>query len=217
MSEEHAKRPGPSAEARAKAAETRRQNREERARLLIESLRVPAEPEPFDPTGDDDLSLDNLLSKDEIEEIRRTERVKFLAEQKRIARDAAIARVRAEVRDEIGATPEQEAHNRWLAELETVTINLPRLRQPNGREAPPEPLRINGRRYDHGRTYTVERGLAQFLMWQMNQAHMHVAQVDGRSRNYYNEQTGRMMYQGGPMSGGAPSMSFEGIHRRPAA
>ncbi len=198
-----------------KGAETRRKNREAAKAAGLPHPELVAEELEMVPQPEDDYS--ELLSPEEIEEIRVAERAKYRAEQKAKAKKALVDKIRTEERDRLGSTPADELQLRWLNELVPITITMPRLRRPNGAEQPPEPIILDQRIFNHGRTVMVTRAQALTLAEVMGKAWMHVAQVDGRTRTYYNEQTGQMMYQGGyARGGGNPGMSFDALHRRPA-
>jgi hypothetical protein len=167
------------------------------------------------PSPIDEERLDDLLDDDEIAEIkarakrdvdkeRRKERAKKLY-------DAALA----EARREAGTMPADEAFAAEMEEPVQIYIDLPRLRKANGGEVDPDPIIIDQRIFQPGRTYTVNMGLAIYLNDLMDKNRRHLAQVDGRSRTVYHQGSGQMIYQGGAASGGPNGPAFAAIHKRP--
>jgi hypothetical protein len=100
----------------------------------------------------------------------------------------------------------------------TIRVSMPALRKAAGHgELPPEPIIIDQKIFHSGVSYQVPRAQAVYIASLMDLARRHVNQVDGRSRTYYAEGVGQMIYQGGAAAGGGSAgQSFEAIHRRPA-
>jgi hypothetical protein len=219
----------------AKGAETRRRNAAARKAAVSagaetsrkvkltdpENSRVSLGPAPLtdiehaqteeEPEG----RLDDLLSDEEIVEIYAQARVKVANERKAARKKELMDRAVEEERRGLGLIPQSTAYRKWLDELVEIDIRIARLRRPNGSEAPPDPILIDGRAFHHGRRETVTRAQAITLLDIMNKQHQHVAHVDGRPRVHYNEQIGRIMYQGGFANGGIGGPEFGNIHRRP--
>lgn len=177
----------------------------------LASLGLAAEPE-------DDFRLDDILTNEEIEAIKAKAREQVAKERRQKRARLLMDLATDEARRELGLVPVDEAFEREMAELGDIRINLPRLRLANGRECPPDPIIIDQRVFVHGRTYqNITLAQRLYLADLMGKAWMHVAQVDGRSRTYYNEQLGTMVYPGGLASGGGSAgFGFDAIHRRPA-
>ena len=208
-------------EMRAKAQETR--NRKKAEKLAAEQAGAAETPPTLADLGlvaepEDDYRIDpeEILSNEEIEAIRAEAKAKVAADQKKARRKLVYDLAMVEARREAGEIPFDEERERELAEKTQIRINLPRHRLATGRELPPDPIILDQRIFNHGRTYTVTRAEAEYLMDRMARSWEHMAQVDGRSKTYYNEQLGTMMYQGGAATGGGGfGMSFDSIHRRP--
>lgn len=145
--------------------------------------------------------LDNVLSDDEIAAIYRRAEAEIDAEEKKARSQKLMALARDEVRRKRNLVPPKEARQKELEEWTDIRIVLPSLRTPSGREIPPDPIILDQRVFVHGRSYRVTRAVAEYLNDRMNQCRMHMAQVDGRARTYYNEQMGTMIHQGGPAHG----------------
>lgn len=175
----------------------------------LADLGLPAQPE-------DDFRVDEILTNEEIQAIRAEALRQVEADLKKSRRAQFLAAATEEARRNLGLVPVDEAWEAEMKELGDIRINLPRLRLANGRECPPDPIILDQRVFAHGRTYVnVEKHQRLYLMERMARAWEHVAQVDGRSKTYYNEQLGTMMYPGGPASGGSfGALSFDAIHRR---
>lgn len=215
--------------AQAKAAATRRQKNADARAARLAAANAEPQPEPAEiaPTlaelglraePEDDIRLDEILTNEEIEAIKVRARAQVAADRKKARSKILMDLALAEARRESGDTPVDEERERELAQITSIRINLPRLRLANGREAQPDPIIIDQRMFVHGRTYQVTVAQYEYLMDLMNKAWMHVAQVDGRSRTYYSEQIGTMIYQGGMASGGSlgVGVSFDAVHRRAA-
>lgn len=207
---------------REKSAATRRANAAKRA------VAIPPSDEGERPVSladlgfaaaidDDVLPTDGLLTAEEIEAAKAAGRKKYLDEQKKKARQAMTDLAYDEARREAGVMPPDEEDRKAREELVQVRVQMPTLRKPTGGELPPEPILLDQRLFVSGRTYTVERHVAVYLVGLMDLARRHVNQVDGRSKTYYAEGVGQMIYQGGAAAGGPAGPSFGAIHRRPAA
>jgi len=165
---------------------------------------------------EDDFRVDDVLSAEDIAEIRQAARDKVAAEKRASRKKLFMQLALDEARREAGDMPADEAERKANEEMVDIDIRMPRLRTANNRELPPEPIIIDGRVFTDGRSYHVNRAQAVYLMDRMGQARMHTAQVDGRSRTYYNQEVFMLMHQGGIAAGGAVGPSFDAIHRRPA-
>jgi hypothetical protein len=157
-----------------------------------------------------------ILTEAEKDAIRAAERKRIHDEERAAARKAFVEEIRQQVRREAGTIPVSEEDKAYREELVQVRVQMPALRKPTGGEQAPEPILLDGRVYVSGRTYTVERQVAVFLVSIMDQNRRMVNQADGRSRAYYAERAGTMIYQGGLAQGGGMGPSFDAIHRRPA-
>lgn len=178
--------------AKAAAAKSEAPHAEEAPTLASLGL-SDAEPE--------DDRLDDILTNDEIEAIKARAIEQVMRERKAARTKKMLDAATVEARREMGLVPADEERKRELEEMTTIRINLPRLRLANGREATPDPIILDQHVFVHGRTYAVTRAQHEYILDLMNKAWMHVAQVDGRSRTYYNEQLGTMVYQGGVAHG----------------
>ena len=219
-------------EMRAKAQETRNRKKAEKLAAAIplspegeaKVAEIAAEIPPtladlglVAETEDDyRIDPDEILTNEEIAAIRAEAKAKVAADRKKAKRKLVLDLAMVEARREAGEIPFDEERERELAEMTTIRINLPRHRLATGRELPPDPIILDQRMFMHGRTYQVTKAVAEYLMDRMARSWEHMAQVDGRTKTYYNEQLGTMMYQGGVASGGGGfGMSFDAIHRRP--
>jgi hypothetical protein len=180
------------------------------------SVEEPEVSEPLTlPSPIDEDRLDDLLDDDEIAEIKARARREVDKERKKARAKKLYDAALAEARREAGTLPVDEA---WAAEMEQpvrVYIDLPRLRKANGGEVDPDPIIIDQRIFQAGRTYEVPFGMAVYLNDLMDKNRRHMAQVDGRSRTVYHQSTGQMIYQGGAAAGGPGGPSFTAIHKRP--
>lgn len=206
-----------SEELKAKMAEGRRLSRERKAQEPVMEpdegpieLKLPAE----------DLRLDDILSDEEIAEIRREARAKALREQKEARKKAVADEELRKARRSLGETPQDEVHRQDMEEPTRVFVQMPRLRKPTGGEQDPEPIIIDQKIYTSGRWYTVPKGRAIYMRWLMAMAERHVDQVDGRSRARFNPGTYQVEWTAGvpnsAAAGGTLAPSFETIHRRPS-
>ena len=201
--------------ARVKGLEKRRANKAAKLAALEAGPEI-SQPVDLVPVIEPDPTLD-LLSDEEIEEIRAQEKKKYDAEKKNLLKKAAAEQIRLELRRTGGDIPDDEEQVRRNKEMVLITIRMPRLRKPNGGEQDPEPIIIDRKMFAPNRTYEVTRGQADMLQWIMDSARKHVNSVDGRSRSYYSGELGTVIHQGGIASGGGSlGTSFDSIHRRPA-
>jgi len=163
-------------------------------------------------------SPDDILSKDEIEAIYAAALVSAQKERKEARRKEIMEKALEEARRSAGMIAPATEQEKFLAELVDITIRLPRLRMPGGKESAPDPIIIDQQLFHNGVTRRVPRSQAQYLMDLMWRAKAHAAQVDGRSRHYYDADMGRVVYMGGPAQTGASlaGPSFDSIHKRPA-
>lgn len=199
----------------AKAAATRRA----KAAIKAAPLEAPELPQDAPPTL---ASLGfgaatEYLSTEEIAAAQEAGRKRYRDEQRSLARKAAVDAAYNEARSESGAVPPDEEWLRYQLDLVQVRIQMPTMRKPGGGELPPEPIIIDQKLFVSGRTYTVERHVGVYLASLMDLARRHVNQVDGRSRTYYSQEIGTMVYQGGEAKGGGPAVTFDAIHKRAAA
>ena len=225
----------------AKSAATRRANAAAKTRAALEAVQTPSDKgisrqasaqvlaafnEPAEPQTLADLGFVapveeapglDVLSVEEIEAARIAGRKKYADEQKRKARQAATDAAYDDARRDAGTMPADEEEARARKEIVSIRIQMPTLRKPTGGELPPEPIILDQRVFVSGRTYQVERHVANYLASLMDHVRRHVNQVDGRSKTYYAQDVGQMIYQGGTAAGGAGGPSFDAIHRRPAA
>lgn len=148
--------------------------------------------EPEDPYG---------LTEEEKQEIIAAAHRKVDAEKRAAAKKAFEQQALYDARREAEAIPPDEERQAWLKELVRIRISLPRLRTMSGRELRPDPILIDQNVFLDGQFYTVERHVAMYLEYLMSEQRKHVSQVDGRSRTYYNEMMGQMVYQGGIATG----------------
>ena len=205
-----------------RAAATRA--RKKAAKAPQEFVQPPPERAPtlsdlgFTPPPDDDWAdPDQILSAEEIEAARQEGIRRHREEQKKQARKAVADAAYDEVRRQAGTMPADEEEQKKNKELVWITIQMPRLRKPNGGEQEPEPLIIDRQVFVHGRRYLVERAQAVYLVDRMDKARRHVNTVDGRSRAYYNDAVGTVVWQGGVATGGPGGPTFDAIHKRPAS
>jgi hypothetical protein len=208
------------AAARAKAHESARRNREAKKALLTPD--APPEAEVAEPVKiaapvDELDPFDGLLTDEEKTEIERAANKRAREDQRKKLKAAYAKEMLEKAQRELGSTPPDEAHKQWVEEQVRIYVDMPRLRKPTGGEHDPEPIIIDQTAYASGRYYDVPRGKAIYLLYLMDQAKRHVNQVDGRSRTYYNQTSGQMIYQGGAASGGGSfGTSFDALHKRPA-
>lgn len=209
--------------ARAKGAATRAVTKA--AKLAAQPLQPFNEPiEPQEPAtladlgfrAEEEALIDDVLTPEEIEAAKVAGRKKYADEQRKKARQAALDGAYDEARRDAGTMPADEEEARQRNELVQIRIQMPTLRKPTGGELPPEPILIDQKVFVSGRTYTVERHVAVYLASLMDHARRHVNQVDGRSKTYYAQEIGQMIYQGGVAAGGPGGPSFDALHRRPA-
>jgi hypothetical protein len=166
------------------------------------------------PSPIDEDRLDELLDDDEIAEIKARARREVDKERKKARAKKLYDAALAEARREAGTLPVDEAWAEEMNQPVRVYIDLPRLRKANGGEVDPDPIIIDQRIFQPGRTYEVPMGMAIYLNDLMDKNRRHLAQVDGRSRTVYHQSTGQMIYQGGTASGGPGGPSFAAIHKR---
>jgi hypothetical protein len=167
------------------------------------------------PSPVDEERLDDLLDDDEIAEIKARARREVDKERKKERAKKLYDAALAEARREAGTMPADEAFAAEMEQEVQIYIDLPRLRKANGGEVDPDPIIIDQRIFQPGRTYTVNTGLAIYLNDLMDKNRRHLAQVDGRSRTVYHQSSGQMIYQGGAAAGGPNGPSFGAIHKRP--
>jgi hypothetical protein len=139
-------------------------------------------------------SPDDILSKDEIEAIYAGALASAHKERKEARRKEIMEKALEEARRGAGMIAPATEHEKFLAELVDITIRLPRLRMPGGKESAPDPIIIDQQIFHNGVTRRVPRGQAQYLMDLMWRAKAHAAQVDGRGRHYYDADIGGIVY-----------------------
>ena len=163
-------------------------------------------------------SPDDILSKDEIEAIYAAALSSAHKERKEARRKEVMEKALEEARRGAGMIAPATEHEKFLAELVDITIRLPRLRMPGGKESPPDPIIVDQQIFHNGVTRRVPRAQAQYLMDLMWRAKAHAAQVDGRSRHYYDTEMGKVVYMGGAAQTGASlaGPTFDSIHKRRA-
>lgn len=184
---------------------TKREAVAEPEETIAEPLMVPA---PLD-----EERLDDLLSNEEIAEIEARAKKKELEDRKKERAKKLYDAALDQARRSAGTMDPEEEFRQDMEERVRIFIDLPRLRRASGGELPPDPIVIDQRMFVSGQTYEVDKGLAIYLVYLMDQARRHVNAVDGRSRTYYNGSA--MIYQGGQALGGPTGPGFESIHRRP--
>jgi hypothetical protein len=190
--------------------------RKEMDELAKAALANQAEPEISEPDMlPVETRIDDILSNEEIEEIRKAAREKIAEEEKKARRQAYAQQALNDARRAAGSMPLNEAHEQAMAELVEIYVDMPRLRKVTGGEHEPDPIIIDQRRFFAGRTYRVPRGLALYMNDLMDKARRHVAYVDGRSGVQYDPNRGYMIHQGGVAAGGPGAPSFDAIHHRP--
>jgi hypothetical protein len=190
---------------------------ESRARKLEAPVEEPDEAQPIvlKAEVEDDI-FDGMLTEAEKLELREAAIKKARDDQKKAAK-AAYAKEQLEIaRRAIGEMPLDEEQRRFNEEEVRLYVDMPRLRKPDGRgEHAPEPIIIDQKAYVSGRYYTMKRGEAVYVQWLMDQARRHVAQVDGRSRSYYDAQMHQVVHMGGVAAGGGMlGPGFDAIHKR---
>lgn len=171
-----------------------------------------SEPETLPPAEEE--PLDDILTKEEIEAIRREAKKKIAEESRKERRQAFMKAALDDARREAGTMPQSEEWKREMDEEVTVYVDLPRLRKVTGGELPPDPIMLDQRVFVAGRTYRVPKRVAIYLQDLMDKARRHVRSVDGRSFTQYDERVGQMIYQGGVAGGGPNGPSFDAIHQR---
>lgn len=153
-------------------------------------------------TGDGeetDFDLDDLLSDAEIAEIYAQAKKKVAEERRKQRVKAIYDKALNEERKNAGLLDRSEEERAQLSALTQVTIDLPRFR--NQRDIPY--LRIDGRGFYHGRTYTVTVAEARSIYEMMGRQRLHMAQFNGDSRSYFDPRQGKSIYMGGAAAGGA--------------
>jgi hypothetical protein len=157
---------------------------------------------------DDDteaLIAEGLITREEVLKIREDAQVKAAAERKAATRKKLLDRFVEAERQEAGLVPEDKLRRLWLDELVDVHIVLPYLKSPNSNVVNhPDPIRIDGRRFENGRNYRVTRAQAQTLISMMALARKHHAQTLGESPAYYDANRGAYSFMGGVPRGGTP-------------
>ena len=160
--------------------------------------------------------IDEVLTNAEIEEIRAQARREHDEDEIKVRKRAYLEYEREKLRREAGAVPPDEMFLDDMAQMVDIFIDLPRLRKATGGEIDPDPIMIDQKIFAPGRYYTVTKGQAIYIQSLIDANRRHVAQVDGRSRSYYNDRAGTMVHQGGTAVGGPTGPSFDSIHKRPA-
>ena len=166
-------------------------------------VKAPTGEEPDGPE-DEGSGLDDLLSDEEIAEIYAQARLKVANERKAKRKKEIEAQALESERREAGLVAPATEYQKWLNQETEIEIRIMAARTPSGQEAPRDPIRLDGRIFQHGRREIVTNAQAKTLLDIMSRQHQDIAMVDGRPRTIYNEQLGRVMYQGGFMNGTGP-------------
>jgi hypothetical protein len=199
-----------------KAAATRAARRQEARSQESEFTHAPTLDELL-PQPAEESFVDDILTPEELAAEREAALAEFQRDRKARARKAARERFLDEIRHEAGDVSDEDLLDEEMREPTRVYINLPTLRTPTGNEIPPDPIIIDGAVFHQGTWHTVPRHQALMLHSMMALAFRHVAQVDGRSRTYYNRNLGTVVHQGGVAAGGSSAMpGFDALHKRPA-
>lgn len=148
--------------------------------------------------GEEDFGLDDLLSDQEIAAIYAEAKKKVAEERKKQRVKEIFDRAFAEERKNAGLMDRSEEERALLTSMTQVTIDLPRFKNQN--DVPF--LRIDGKGYYHGRTYTITVAEARTINEMMGRQWLHIAQFYGESRHYFDPHRGKSVYMGGPASGG---------------
>jgi hypothetical protein len=161
--------------------------------------------------------FDGLLTDEEKAEIDRASDKRAREDQRKKIKAAYVKESLARAQREIGTAPPDEEWKAYNEEMCRIYVDMPRMRKPDGKgEHDPEPIIIDQTMYASGRFYAVSRGTAVYINWLMDQARRHVNQVDGRSRTYFNQASGQMVFMGGTAQGGGSlGTSFDALHKRP--
>ncbi len=143
---------------------------------------------------------DGILTIKDILAIRVEAKQKVLLEQKAAAKKKLIDQMVERERRSAGLIPAETEHQKWLDEVVSYTVRLPK----QGPRDVPE-HRVDGRVFTNGRSYEVRRAEYQSLVATEQSAWHHQAQIMGQSRTYYDELLGTMVYQGGVAIGSGRS------------
>ncbi len=139
---------------------------------------------------------EGILTLDDILQVRVEAKQKVLLEQKAAAKKKLVDQMVERERRSAGLIPAETEHKKWLDEIVSYTVRLPK----QGPRDVPE-HRVDGRVFTNGRFYSVTRAEYQSLVATEQAAWHHHAQIMGQSRTYYDELLGTMVYQGGVASG----------------
>jgi hypothetical protein len=200
-----------------KAEATKRAKREMEKPAEAEEVPEVAKPVKLAAPEDNYDEFDGLLSDAEKAEIEAAARKRAREEKRKKIKSAYAKEMLEKAQREIGTMPVDEEWRAYNEEPCRIYVDMPRMRKPDGKgEHDPEPIMIDQTIYASGRYYEVPRGTAVYINWLMDQARRHINQVDGRSRTYFNQASGQMVYMGGvAQGGGSLGPSFDALHKRP--
>ncbi|MEK6591560.1 MAG: hypothetical protein AABZ67_00625 [Pseudomonadota bacterium] len=125
------------------------------------------------PQGLDAVAEDGILSVDEIKEIERAAEVKAAAEEKTKAKREAEEQALRRARGRHGKVPALPA---TAYEMVKITVNVPPGAAIGGTRTG---IVLDGRTYEYGRTYTVQRMVADTLRDKMAHAYKHEREIKG--------------------------------------
>jgi hypothetical protein len=199
-------------EQKRRMTEGRARRRAERAEAAALGVSEPMpyvapdrEPEPVEDLFDAETQAlidEGLITAADVLNLRIEAKAKIEVERRANAKKNILARLIQQERDAAGVTPAKDARRRYLDEIVDITITLPMLRSPNAAVINwPDPIRIDGKMFAHGRTYQVSRAQAATLLDMMGKARKHHAQVNGESPAYYDQNRGAFSFMGGVARG----------------
>ena len=208
------------AEQKAKMAAGARAERDRRAARFIERRDRPktAEPASVAASVEPDLAFDKpdeglpfdhnladferqaiaegILTLEDILAVRIEAKAKVILEQRSAAKKKLVDQVVERERRTAGLIPAETERQKWLDEIVTYTVRLPK----QGPRDLPE-HRVDGRVFTNGRSYDISRAQYLSLIDTEQRAWHHQAQFLGQSKTYYDELLGSMVYQGGVARG----------------
>lgn len=175
-----------------KGLERRQARSKVKAELVAE---MQAEPDPIAARFGIDPELVADLSVKEIEELWQRALFEASIERGKAKKQEVRERLLIRARRQLGMTTaadEQKAHRLRMREPLSITLNLAEYTAS---------IVLDGRVFLHGHTYTVPRSVYETLADQMAQTWRHQAELDGKRRNYYNQQRGWLEHGGGRPNG----------------
>ena len=190
------------AEQKAKMAAGARAERDRRAARFIERRDRPktAEPASVAASVEPDLAFDKpdegLPFDHNLADFERQAKAKVMLEQRSAAKKKLVDQVVERERRTAGLIPAETERQKWLDEIVTYTVRLPK----QGPRDLPE-HRVDGRVFTNGRSYDISRAQYLSLIDTEQRAWHHQAQFLGQSKTYYDELLGSMVYQGGVARG----------------